>query len=184
MQKTQAYHESAIEYNEGLADAAENLAPTLKDEEVRKWCTSVAKQHRFHAGRHQKALDKLLKRETPVDEVEQIPDGLDVPDPEDEGEEEVELKPATAPLTPPTVTAEEPESSTALTWEEPKSPEEADVETAPEEASFNPHDQHVESMEESTEESTEDQGDLGDGCVTYHNPAGNPNCDYNPNKEV
>jgi hypothetical protein len=59
MQKNQAYHEACIEYNEGIADAAEKLAPTLGHEEPQRWCRSVAKQHRFHAKRHQSALDKL-----------------------------------------------------------------------------------------------------------------------------
>lgn len=150
MQKTQAYHESAIEYNEGLADAAENLAPTLKDEEVRKWCTSVAKQHRFHAGRHQKSLDKLLRRETPVEDVEQIPDGLDVPEPEEEAAVETN-DPAAEELLMDIFTGGEIEQK-----EQPKESAE-DLELEP---------------------------DLGDGCVKYHNPAGNPNCEFNPNKEV
>jgi hypothetical protein len=81
MQKDQTYHESAIKYNEGLAEFAETLAPTLEHEEVRKWCTAVGKQHRFHAKRHRSALNKLLLRqESPP--VEVFMDGMDVPDPE------------------------------------------------------------------------------------------------------
>lgn len=80
MQKTQAYHEAAIEYNEGLAEAAETLAPTLEHEEVQKWCVAVGKQHRFHAKRHRSALNKfLLKTDAPP--VEALIDGLDVPEP-------------------------------------------------------------------------------------------------------
>lgn len=77
MQKDQAYHESAIQYNEGLAEFAEELAPKLEHAEVRKWCTSVGKQHRFHAKRHRSALNKLLVKQIPAP-VESIVDGLDV----------------------------------------------------------------------------------------------------------
>ena len=82
MQKDQTYHESAIKYNEGLAEFAENLAPTLEHEEVRRWCVAVGKQHRFHAKRHRSALNKLLlKQDTPP--VEAVMDGMDVPEAED-----------------------------------------------------------------------------------------------------
>lgn len=83
MQKTPAYHEAAIQYNEGLAEAAEDLAPSIEHDEVKKWCVSVGKQHRFHAKRHRSALNKLLvKQEAPP--VETIADGLDVPDLEED----------------------------------------------------------------------------------------------------
>lgn len=83
MQKDQTYHESAIKYNEGLAEFAENLAPTLEHEEVRRWCVAVGKQHRFHAKRHRSALNKfLLKQESPP--VESVMDGMDVPEVDDE----------------------------------------------------------------------------------------------------
>lgn len=88
MARTQAYHKSAIIYNERLAEAAEELAPTLEDEEVRKWCTSVGKQHRFHAKRHRSALNKLLLKEQ-APPVEQIADGLDVPDMEEPSPDEI-----------------------------------------------------------------------------------------------
>lgn len=84
MQKDQAYHESAIAYNEGLAEFAENLVPTLEHEEVKRWCTAVGKQHRFHAKRHRSALNKLLLKQA-APPVEALADGLDVPEPvEDE----------------------------------------------------------------------------------------------------
>lgn len=86
MQKDQSYHESAIKYNEGIAEFAENLAPTLEHAEVQKWCTSVGKQHRFHAKRHRSALNKLLLKQIPPP-VEAISDGLDVPALADESEE-------------------------------------------------------------------------------------------------
>ena len=82
MQKDQAYHEAAIAYNEGLAEYAENLVPTLGHEEVRKWCTAVGKQHRFHAKRHRSALNKILLKQKP-EIVEALADGLDVQVPPD-----------------------------------------------------------------------------------------------------
>lgn len=80
MLKDQAYHEAAIKYNEGLAEFAETLAPTLGHEEIRRWCTAVGNQHRFHAKRHQSALNKILAKQTP-EQVEQVTEGLDVPEP-------------------------------------------------------------------------------------------------------
>ena len=78
MQKDQTYYESAIAYNEGLAEFAENLVPTLEHEEVKRWCTAVGKQHRFHAKRHRAALVKLLSKQE-AQPVEIMLDGLDVP---------------------------------------------------------------------------------------------------------
>jgi hypothetical protein len=86
MQKDQSYHESAIKYNEGLAEAAEILAPTIEHPEVQRWCTAVGKQHRFHAKRHHAALEKIILRGSSTAEVEGFVDGLDVPEPdEDDG---------------------------------------------------------------------------------------------------
>lgn len=59
MQKDQSYHEAAIIYNTRLAEFAEELAETLKDDEVQRWCRAVGKQHRFHAKRHQSSLANL-----------------------------------------------------------------------------------------------------------------------------
>jgi hypothetical protein len=87
MQKDQAYHESAIAYNEGLAEFAENLVPTLEHDEVKRWCTAVGKQHRFHAKRHRNALNKLLMKQA-APPVEALVDGLDVPEPSEEVVEE------------------------------------------------------------------------------------------------
>lgn len=77
MPKSRQYHEDAILYNEVLAEAAEDVAKKIKDPEIRKWPTSVGKQHRFHASRHKKALAKLDKGE-PYAPVEMIPEGLDL----------------------------------------------------------------------------------------------------------
>lgn len=59
MEKDATYHRSAVQYNEGLAQAAEALAKTLEHPEIKKWCVSVGKQHRFHAKRHKSALEKI-----------------------------------------------------------------------------------------------------------------------------
>lgn len=83
MQNKQAYHEAAIIYNEVLAKSAEELAPTLEHDEVRKWCTAVGKQHRHHAKRHRLALKKFLAQED-APPVEAVADGLDVPEPVEE----------------------------------------------------------------------------------------------------
>lgn len=64
--KTVEYHESAIKYNEGLMDFAEELAKDIEDEEVKRWSRSVAKQHRFHLGRHRNALTKLQAKSDPT----------------------------------------------------------------------------------------------------------------------
>jgi hypothetical protein len=64
MKKDLSYYESAIEYNAGVADFAEQLAPTLSNEEVRRWCSSLAKKHRIHEKRHRIALETVRARQT------------------------------------------------------------------------------------------------------------------------
>jgi hypothetical protein len=59
MHKDISYHRAAVQYNEELANLAEDLANRLEHEEVARWALSVSKQHRFHAGRHKKALTRL-----------------------------------------------------------------------------------------------------------------------------
>lgn len=59
MAKDLAYHKAVVHYNEELAAAAEKLAEEIEHETVKKWCVSVGKQHRAHAKRHQKAIDRL-----------------------------------------------------------------------------------------------------------------------------
>ena len=59
MEKDRSYHESAVMYNEGLAAFAEELSEKIEHAEIRKWCKHVGKQHRFHARRHQLALEKI-----------------------------------------------------------------------------------------------------------------------------
>lgn len=62
MQKDASYHEAAIKYNEELADFAQELSGRLENEEVSKWSRAVSKQHKWHAGRHKRALAKILNR--------------------------------------------------------------------------------------------------------------------------
>jgi hypothetical protein len=64
MKKDLSYYESAIEYNAGVAEFAETLAPTLQNEEVRRWCSSLAKKHRIHEKRHRIALETVRARQT------------------------------------------------------------------------------------------------------------------------
>lgn len=64
-QKDASYHEAAIQYNESLAGHAEDVAKELDHPEVARWSRSVAKQHRFHAGRHRKALEKIQSKTGP-----------------------------------------------------------------------------------------------------------------------
>lgn len=71
MKKDEAYHLSAIQYNETLAVCAEGLADEVLNPVVQKWCRAVAKQHRFHEKRHRAALEKLRKRTAEVAEKEQ-----------------------------------------------------------------------------------------------------------------
>jgi hypothetical protein len=59
MPKDASYHRAAVFYNEQLAIRAEKLVEELEHEEVSRWARSVGKQHRFHEGRHQRALDKI-----------------------------------------------------------------------------------------------------------------------------
>ena len=59
MTKDADYHEAAIKYNDGLANYAAELAETLENEIVKKWCLSVSRQHAYHARRHKKQLARL-----------------------------------------------------------------------------------------------------------------------------
>lgn len=59
MPKDASYHRAAVRYNEQLAIRAEELVDELEHEEVSRWARSVGKQHRFHEGRHRRALDKI-----------------------------------------------------------------------------------------------------------------------------
>lgn len=161
MQKTPAYHESAIAYNEGLAEAAEKLAPTLEHEEPRKWCIAVGKQHRFHAKRHRSALSKLLaKQEAPP--VERIPDGLDVPDPDDAGVETTtnaeDLKITHDPVSP--VVSD-------------TSAEASEVEVVTDE------DGEQKPAEGAQAEPVNDEQQFSDGCVGTHQPM-QESCEFYP----
>lgn len=62
MGKSATKNEDAVVYNEELANLAEELAVRLEDEDVKKWCAAVAKQHRFHERRHRKALARRAEK--------------------------------------------------------------------------------------------------------------------------
>lgn len=63
MPKDATYHESAVIYNEEMAEFAGSLAERddIKDPEVKRWCRGIAKQHGFHLEQHQMALERLQK---------------------------------------------------------------------------------------------------------------------------
>ena len=164
MARNPAYHQSAIIYNERLAEAAEELAPTIEDEEVRKSCTSVGKQHRFHAKRHRSALNKLLTKQEAAP-VEQIPDGLDVPEPE----EDVELNENEVVIDGEVITIE-------------------DGANKPEEVVEVEAEQFKATTGQSPEEAAQDAGVVGDGvlpdgCTPFHNPS-LETCEFHPAPEA
>lgn len=69
-QKDAVYHESAIQYNDEIAEFTDELAERIADPEVSRWSRAVAKQHRFHSGRHKKALSKLSSSDEETVETE------------------------------------------------------------------------------------------------------------------
>ena len=79
MLKTKSYHESAIVYNEKLAEFAEELSKKLVNEEVQRWCKAVGKQHRFHAKRHRAALERILDEQPPIKEDHDMEAGPKAP---------------------------------------------------------------------------------------------------------
>ena len=56
---TVEYHEAAIDYNEKMAETAEGLVDTVEHDVIKRWCTSIGKQHRYHANLHRRALNRL-----------------------------------------------------------------------------------------------------------------------------
>lgn len=71
MSKDASYHEAAVFYNEQLAIRAEELVTEIGEKfgevDPYRWARSVGKQHRFHEGRHKKALDKIRRGEKTVE---------------------------------------------------------------------------------------------------------------------
>lgn len=71
MSKDASYHEAAVYYNEQLAIRAEELVTEIDEKfgevDPYRWARSVGKQHRFHEGRHKKALDKIRRGEKTVE---------------------------------------------------------------------------------------------------------------------
>lgn len=96
MPKDSTYHRSAIQYNEALAVVAEEQADLVEDPEVKKWCRSVGKQHRFHAKRHRSALAKLEQSDsnlTPEPSSVEVSIADDVDTGKDVTDESVEVTP-------------------------------------------------------------------------------------------
>lgn len=63
MQDNIVRHRDAVRYNQVIAEAAEGLLEELESEEIIKWVTGVARQHRFHENRHRSALAKLEQKQ-------------------------------------------------------------------------------------------------------------------------
>lgn len=59
MDRDESYHQSAIEYNDGLAEAAQKLSESVEHPVIKKWCRGIVNLHRFHAKRHRAALAKM-----------------------------------------------------------------------------------------------------------------------------
>lgn len=80
MPKDAAYHESAIRYNERLADFAKGLEKSIAHPEIQKWCRAVAAQHDFHLARHRQALNKVRQKaeENAVVETEDGSEGTNL----------------------------------------------------------------------------------------------------------
>lgn len=74
--KDESYHESAVYYNEEVQKAIEKIAENIAHPVPRKWALSVARQHKYHAGRHRRALTKL--REEGAGAVVETEDGGEV----------------------------------------------------------------------------------------------------------
>lgn len=68
--KDESYHESAVRYNEELQKFAEKLAEETEHPEIKRWCLAVMRQHKYHRGRHLKALSQLREKNTAVVETE------------------------------------------------------------------------------------------------------------------
>lgn len=87
MAKDASYHKAAIKYNESLAEAASKLAETLEHEVIKRWCRGVARQHRFHAMKHKKLLNRMenkkMNEKKAVVETNDIAGGGGSADPED-----------------------------------------------------------------------------------------------------
>lgn len=88
-----SYHESAIVYNDALAEFAKELSSRIEHPEVARWPLAISKQHEFHAERHRNSLAKLKQREeNPAIEVVTVPEptaGIEVttvPEPEEQPE--------------------------------------------------------------------------------------------------
>lgn len=62
------YHEAAVIYNNDYAEFAFAKAEEYDHPVMKKWSTSIAKQHQFHARRHERALAKLKNASSGIPE--------------------------------------------------------------------------------------------------------------------
>lgn len=67
------YHESAIAYNKEMAKRARELANSddVTDQEVKRWCRAIARQHDEHIPYHERALRRLRKQKQRKKEMRQ-----------------------------------------------------------------------------------------------------------------
>lgn len=177
MPKDRVYHEDAVLYNEKIASAAEEALEVLRDPTIIKWVGGIARQHRFHEKRHKVALDKINSREATEVIVEQIPEGLDVPEPEDESHVQVdgtdnelvgtalEVEETNAILADPDTMAAIAEAEAELL---PPVVVEEDFESSPTTATF------------SSDPTQYDD----DGCVVNNHVPLSPTCKFNPDRGV
>lgn len=63
--KSDLYHEDVVKYNRAFAEFAEDYANDndIQDPVVARWIHHIAKQHRFHQGRHESILKRRAERE-------------------------------------------------------------------------------------------------------------------------
>lgn len=70
--KSDLYHEDVVAYNKAFAEFAEEFAQnnTINDPVVERWIHHIAKQHRFHQGRHESILKRRAERSALVGKTE------------------------------------------------------------------------------------------------------------------
>lgn len=80
MEKGIPYEQDAVLYNEVMAEAAEQLTDRVEHPTIKKWVVGIGKQHRAHASRHQKKLDRLISEDGGVGTPEPVSDELSAED--------------------------------------------------------------------------------------------------------
>lgn len=61
MSKDLAYHEAVVDYNQQFAEFAEQVVDSIEEPTVKKWCASIARQHRVHERRHRRIVERLTE---------------------------------------------------------------------------------------------------------------------------